>query len=75
VTPFAAEVIGAAAVILFSHVLFALGISETFGVKGSLGPNGATGTTGIGSLRRVDCGTELEIVQEGVPSVIPIENC
>ena len=27
------------------------------------------------SLRKVDCGTELEIVQEGVPSEIPIENC
>ena len=27
------------------------------------------------SLRKIDCGTELEIVQEGVPSVIPIENC
>ena len=28
----------------------------------------------LGVLRR-DCGTELEIVQEGVPSEIPIENC
>ena len=27
------------------------------------------------SLRKVDCGTELQIVQEGVPSMIPIENC
>ena len=27
------------------------------------------------SLHKVDCGTELEIVQEGVPSEIPIENC
>jgi uncharacterized protein YndB with AHSA1/START domain len=26
------------------------------------------------SLRKVDCGTELQIVHEGVPSVIPIEN-
>ena len=27
------------------------------------------------SLRKVDCGTVLEIVQEGVPSVIPLESC
>jgi len=27
------------------------------------------------SLRKVDCGTELEIVQEGVPAVIPVANC
>jgi uncharacterized protein YndB with AHSA1/START domain len=27
------------------------------------------------ALRRVDCGTELEIVQEGLPSVIPVEDC
>jgi hypothetical protein len=27
------------------------------------------------SLRKVDCGTELQVIQEGVPSVIPIENC
>jgi len=27
------------------------------------------------ALRKVDCGTELEIVQAGVPSVIPVENC
>ena len=27
------------------------------------------------ALRKVDCGTELEIVQEGVPSMIPLENC
>jgi uncharacterized protein YndB with AHSA1/START domain len=27
------------------------------------------------SLRKVDCGTELQIVQEGVPAVIPSENC
>jgi uncharacterized protein YndB with AHSA1/START domain len=27
------------------------------------------------ALRKVDCGTELEIVQEGLPSVIPVENC
>jgi uncharacterized protein YndB with AHSA1/START domain len=27
------------------------------------------------SLRKVGCGTVLQIVQEGVPSVIPIENC
>src|SRR5262245_20483169 len=26
-------------------------------------------------LRKVDCGTELHIVQEGVPSMIPLENC
>jgi uncharacterized protein YndB with AHSA1/START domain len=27
------------------------------------------------TLRKVSCGTELEIVQEGVPSVIPAEAC
>jgi Activator of Hsp90 ATPase homolog 1-like protein len=27
------------------------------------------------ALRKVDCGTELEIVQEGIPSVIPVESC
>jgi uncharacterized protein YndB with AHSA1/START domain len=27
------------------------------------------------ALRKVDCGTELEIAQEGVPSVIPLESC
>ena len=27
------------------------------------------------SLRKVDCGTELGIVQEGIPSVIPLESC
>ena len=27
------------------------------------------------SLRKVDCGTELEILQEGLPSVIPLESC
>jgi uncharacterized protein YndB with AHSA1/START domain len=27
------------------------------------------------SLRKVDCGTELQIVQEGVPSAIPLESC
>jgi len=27
------------------------------------------------ALRKVDCGTELEIVQEGLPSVIPVEQC
>lgn len=27
------------------------------------------------ALHKVDCGTELEIVQEGVPSVIPVANC
>ncbi len=26
-------------------------------------------------LRRVACGTELEIVQEGLPSLIPVEMC
>jgi hypothetical protein len=26
------------------------------------------------ALRKVDCGTELQIVQEGVPSLIPIES-
>jgi len=27
------------------------------------------------SLRKVECGTELEIVQEGIPAVIPLESC
>jgi uncharacterized protein YndB with AHSA1/START domain len=27
------------------------------------------------ALRKVTCGTELEIVQAGLPSVIPLENC
>jgi uncharacterized protein YndB with AHSA1/START domain len=27
------------------------------------------------SLRKVSCGTELEIVQAGLPSVIPVESC
>lgn len=27
------------------------------------------------SLRKVHCGTELSIVQEGVPDVIPVESC
>ena len=27
------------------------------------------------TLRQVSCGTELEIVQEGIPSVIPVESC
>ncbi len=27
------------------------------------------------SLREVACGTELEIVQEGIPEVIPLEGC
>jgi uncharacterized protein YndB with AHSA1/START domain len=26
-------------------------------------------------LKKVSCGTELEIVQEGIPSVIPVEMC
>lgn len=27
------------------------------------------------SLRAVSCGTELQIVQEGIPDVIPVEQC
>jgi uncharacterized protein YndB with AHSA1/START domain len=27
------------------------------------------------ALRKVDCGTELQIVQEGLPPVIPLESC
>jgi uncharacterized protein YndB with AHSA1/START domain len=27
------------------------------------------------SLRKVSCGTELEIVQEGIPEAIPVEGC
>jgi uncharacterized protein YndB with AHSA1/START domain len=26
-------------------------------------------------LRKVDCGTELEIVQAGIPAMIPVESC
>ena len=27
------------------------------------------------SLKKVSCGTELNIVQEGIPAVIPLEAC
>lgn len=27
------------------------------------------------SLRKVSCGTELDVVQDGIPSVIPLEAC
>src|SRR5262245_5007366 len=27
------------------------------------------------TFKKVDCGTELQIVQEGVPSLIPVESC
>jgi hypothetical protein len=27
------------------------------------------------TLRQVSCGTELQVVQEGVPEVIPVEAC
>ncbi|HUJ09888.1 MAG TPA: SRPBCC domain-containing protein, partial [Verrucomicrobiae bacterium] len=27
------------------------------------------------TLKKVSCGTELSIVQEGVPAVIPVEAC
>ncbi len=27
------------------------------------------------SLKKVSCGTELEVVQEGIPEVIPVEAC
>jgi len=27
------------------------------------------------TLRRVSCGTELDVVQEGIPSAIPVEMC
>jgi hypothetical protein len=27
------------------------------------------------SLKRVSCGTELTVVQEGIPSAIPVEAC
>ena len=27
------------------------------------------------SLRKVSCGTELEVVQEGIPDAIPVESC
>lgn len=26
-------------------------------------------------LRKVSCGTELKVLQEGIPSVIPLEMC
>jgi hypothetical protein len=27
------------------------------------------------SLKKVSCGTELDVVQDGIPSAIPIEAC
>ena len=27
------------------------------------------------SLKKVSCGTELEVVQEGIPNAIPVEAC
>ena len=30
---------------------------------------------GTASLKRVTCGTELSIVQEGIPGLIPLEMC
>jgi hypothetical protein len=27
------------------------------------------------TLRQVSCGTELHVVQEGIPEVIPVEQC
>jgi hypothetical protein len=27
------------------------------------------------ALRKVDCGTEIQITQEGLPPVIPLESC
>jgi len=27
------------------------------------------------SLKQVSCGTELQVVQEGIPSIIPIDGC
>jgi hypothetical protein len=27
------------------------------------------------ALRKVDCGTALEIVQEGLPAMIPVDSC
>jgi hypothetical protein len=27
------------------------------------------------TLRAVSCGTDLQVVQEGLPDVIPLENC
>jgi uncharacterized protein YndB with AHSA1/START domain len=27
------------------------------------------------ALKKVSCGTDVDIVQEGIPSVIPLENC
>lgn len=38
-------------------------------------PNLAGGMTTTVTLRAVSCGTDLDIVQEGVPAVIPIEMC
>ena len=30
---------------------------------------------GVVTFREVSCGTELDILQEGLPSVIPVEAC
>ena len=38
-------------------------------------PNLAGGMSTTVSLRAVSCGTELSIVQEGVPEAIPVEMC
>jgi uncharacterized protein YndB with AHSA1/START domain len=38
-------------------------------------PNLKGGMNVTVSLRAVSCGTEVEIMQEGVPAVIPRENC
>ena len=27
------------------------------------------------SLRKVSCGTDVDVVQEGIPAMIPVENC
>jgi len=38
-------------------------------------PNLAGGMTTTVSLKKVFCGTELNVVQEGIPDVIPAEAC
>lgn len=38
-------------------------------------PNLPGGMSVTVTLKKVSCGTELTIVQEGIPSVIPVESC
>lgn len=38
-------------------------------------PNWAAAMTKTITLRKVSCGTELEILHEGIPDFIPVEMC